>query len=166
MLGKPGSRKTTALRDIARCLSLPPEQGGLGLAVLIVDTSNEIAGETRLLLLVVVMACGVWQCVGLHVLDSRPVSGQPHLVRTMADVNCLLLSELLVHTTHSCCLPATPGDADEPHPCIGYARCLAVSNRQTCWCRRSRTITQLLLSWTRLAPSRWVHGHVAGCGID
>jgi hypothetical protein len=26
-------------------MSTPPEQGGLGLAVLIVDTSNEIAGE-------------------------------------------------------------------------------------------------------------------------
>lgn len=37
--------QTTLLRDIARIMSTPPEQGGLGLSVLIVDTSNEIAGE-------------------------------------------------------------------------------------------------------------------------
>lgn len=37
--------KTTLLRDIARILSTPPEQGGLGLAVLVVDTSNEICGK-------------------------------------------------------------------------------------------------------------------------
>jgi stage III sporulation protein SpoIIIAA len=45
VLGKPGTGKTTLLRDIARIMSTPPQQGGLGLAVLIVDTSNEIAGE-------------------------------------------------------------------------------------------------------------------------
>jgi stage III sporulation protein SpoIIIAA len=39
-----GTGKTTLLRDIARLMSLPPQQGGLGLAVIIVDTSNEIAG--------------------------------------------------------------------------------------------------------------------------
>ena len=44
VLGKPGTGKTTLLRDIARIMSTPPQQGGLGLAVLIVDTSNEIAG--------------------------------------------------------------------------------------------------------------------------
>jgi stage III sporulation protein SpoIIIAA len=44
VLGKPGTGKTTLLRDIARIMSTPPEQGGLGLAVIIVDTSNEIAG--------------------------------------------------------------------------------------------------------------------------
>jgi stage III sporulation protein SpoIIIAA len=45
VLGKPGTGKTTLLRDIARIMSTPPEQGGLGLAVIIVDTSNEIAGD-------------------------------------------------------------------------------------------------------------------------
>jgi energy-coupling factor transporter ATP-binding protein EcfA2 len=44
VLGKPGTGKTTLLRDIARIMSTPPQQGGLGLAVLIVHTSNEIAG--------------------------------------------------------------------------------------------------------------------------
>jgi stage III sporulation protein SpoIIIAA len=41
-----GVGKTTLLRDIARLMSLPPQQGGLGLAVVIVDTSNEIAGAS------------------------------------------------------------------------------------------------------------------------
>jgi stage III sporulation protein SpoIIIAA len=55
-----GTGKTTLLRDIARLMSLPPEQGGLGLAVIIVDTSNEIAGDRVLLLhcaLVLHMVC-------------------------------------------------------------------------------------------------------------
>jgi len=37
--------KTTLLRDIARLLGLPGHQGGLGRSVIIVDTSNEIAGK-------------------------------------------------------------------------------------------------------------------------
>lgn len=39
--------KTTLLRDISRTLSLSPEldQDGLGRKVIIVDTSNEIAGK-------------------------------------------------------------------------------------------------------------------------
>eukprot|EP00878_Enallax_costatus_P014210 GHUV01014864.1.p1 GENE.GHUV01014864.1~~GHUV01014864.1.p1 ORF type:complete len:289 (+),score=92.10 GHUV01014864.1:70-867(+) len=45
ILGRPRVGKTTLLRDIARIMSLPPEEGGLGLAVVIVDTSNEIAGD-------------------------------------------------------------------------------------------------------------------------
>jgi stage III sporulation protein SpoIIIAA len=45
ILGRPGVGKTTLLRDIARLLSLTPEEGGLGRKVIIVDTSNEIAGE-------------------------------------------------------------------------------------------------------------------------
>lgn len=44
LLGRPGVGKTTLLRDIARILSLPVSEGGLGLAVVVVDTSNEIAG--------------------------------------------------------------------------------------------------------------------------
>jgi stage III sporulation protein SpoIIIAA len=51
VLGKPGTGKTTLLRDIARIMSTPPEQRGLGLAVLIVDTSNEIAGTYIMTLL-------------------------------------------------------------------------------------------------------------------
>ncbi|WIA12322.1 hypothetical protein OEZ85_012377 [Tetradesmus obliquus] len=47
LLGRPGSGKTTLLRDIARLMSLPPSEGGLGLAVIIVDTSNEIAGDAE-----------------------------------------------------------------------------------------------------------------------
>ncbi len=46
LLGRPGVGKTTLLRDIARLMSLPASQGGFGLAVVIVDTSNEIAGKT------------------------------------------------------------------------------------------------------------------------
>lgn len=45
VLGAPSRGKTTLLRDIARIMSTPPDQGGLGLAVLVVDTSNEICGE-------------------------------------------------------------------------------------------------------------------------
>jgi stage III sporulation protein SpoIIIAA len=37
--------KTTLLRDVARLMSLPESQGGLGMSVVIVDTSNDIAGE-------------------------------------------------------------------------------------------------------------------------
>lgn len=44
LLSRAGTGKTTLLRDIARLMSLPPSEGGLGLAVIIVDTSNEIAG--------------------------------------------------------------------------------------------------------------------------
>ncbi|WIA32455.1 hypothetical protein OEZ86_003276 [Tetradesmus obliquus] len=47
LLGRPGTGKTTLLRDIARLMSLPPSEGGLGLAVIIVDTSNEIAGDAE-----------------------------------------------------------------------------------------------------------------------
>lgn len=47
VLGRPGMGKTTLLRDIARLLSLPAHQGGLGRSVIIVDTSNEIAGKCR-----------------------------------------------------------------------------------------------------------------------
>jgi stage III sporulation protein SpoIIIAA len=45
LLGKPGVGKTTLLRDVARLLSEDPEEGGLGLRVVVVDTSNEIAGD-------------------------------------------------------------------------------------------------------------------------
>jgi stage III sporulation protein SpoIIIAA len=38
--------KTTLLRDVARLMSKPENQGGLGMAVVIVDTSNETAGES------------------------------------------------------------------------------------------------------------------------
>lgn len=40
--------KTTLLRDVARLMSIPEDQGGLGMSVVIIDTSNEIAGETAL----------------------------------------------------------------------------------------------------------------------
>lgn len=57
--------KTTLLRDIARLLSLTPEEGGLGRKVIIVDTSNEIAGELRLppvaqLVLLYMLLPGSW----------------------------------------------------------------------------------------------------------
>jgi hypothetical protein len=45
MLGRPGTGKTTLLRDIARLLSTSTAEGGLGLRVVVVDTSNEIAGD-------------------------------------------------------------------------------------------------------------------------
>lgn len=48
ILGKPGVGKTTLLRDLARALSLSPEQGGFGRNVIIVDSSNEIAGVTMI----------------------------------------------------------------------------------------------------------------------
>ncbi len=37
--------KTTLLRDVARLMSLPESEGGLGMSVVIVDTCNKIAGE-------------------------------------------------------------------------------------------------------------------------
>ena len=45
LLGRPGVGKTTLLRDLARVLSLDVGEGGLGLKVVVVDTSNEIAGD-------------------------------------------------------------------------------------------------------------------------
>lgn len=48
ILGRPGVGKTTLLRDIARLLSLTPQQGGLGRKVIICDTSNEICGGWQL----------------------------------------------------------------------------------------------------------------------
>jgi stage III sporulation protein SpoIIIAA len=45
LLGRPGVGKTTLRRDVARVLSLDAEEGGLGLKVVVVDTSNEIAGD-------------------------------------------------------------------------------------------------------------------------
>lgn len=44
LLGRPGVGKTTLLRNIAYLLSMPSAAGGLGVSVVIVDTSNEIAG--------------------------------------------------------------------------------------------------------------------------
>lgn len=44
LVGRPGVGKTTLLRDIARLMSVPRSQGGLGMSVVVVDTSNEIAG--------------------------------------------------------------------------------------------------------------------------
>lgn len=45
LVGKPGSRKTTVLRDISRISSVPqPEGVGLNQLCVIVDTSGEIAG--------------------------------------------------------------------------------------------------------------------------
>ena len=54
LLGRPGVGKTTLLRDVARLLSDPQEKGGLGLKVVVVDTSNEIGGD----------ADQVHECVG------------------------------------------------------------------------------------------------------
>jgi len=45
LLGRPGMGKTTLLRDIARLMSVPSEEGGLGLRVVVIDTSNEISGD-------------------------------------------------------------------------------------------------------------------------
>jgi stage III sporulation protein SpoIIIAA len=45
LLGRPGVGKTTLLRDVARLLSDPREKGGLGLKVVVVDTSNETGGD-------------------------------------------------------------------------------------------------------------------------
>jgi stage III sporulation protein SpoIIIAA len=47
LLGRRGVGKTTLLRDIARVMSLPEEQGGMGLAVLVVDTYCDIAGAKQ-----------------------------------------------------------------------------------------------------------------------
>ncbi|KAF6257639.1 hypothetical protein COO60DRAFT_1639827 [Scenedesmus sp. NREL 46B-D3] len=43
-----GAGKTTLLRDIARLMSLAVEQGGMGLAVMVVDTYCDIAGDAEL----------------------------------------------------------------------------------------------------------------------
>jgi hypothetical protein len=45
LLGRPGLGKTTLLRDIARTMSDPVSEGGLGLNVMVIDTSNEVAGD-------------------------------------------------------------------------------------------------------------------------
>jgi hypothetical protein len=49
LLGRKGAGKTTLLRDVARVMSLPEDQGGMGLAVLVVDTYCNVAGEHRAL---------------------------------------------------------------------------------------------------------------------
>ena len=45
LLGRPGVGKTTAIREIARVLSVSRESGGMARRVVIVDTSNEIGGD-------------------------------------------------------------------------------------------------------------------------
>jgi hypothetical protein len=64
------NRKTTLLRDVARLMSSPHSKGGLGMSVVVVDTSNEIAGRVEsqgpgtvgLSLLCTVCCAGVGLC--------------------------------------------------------------------------------------------------------
>jgi stage III sporulation protein SpoIIIAA len=44
VLGPQRAGKASLLRDVARLMSNPTSQGGLGLSVLIVDTNSELAG--------------------------------------------------------------------------------------------------------------------------
>jgi hypothetical protein len=46
LLGRQGCGKRTLLRDIARLMSLPASEGGLGLAVVVIDTYNQLSGES------------------------------------------------------------------------------------------------------------------------
>lgn len=48
MMGPPRAGKASLLRDVARLMSSPTNQGGLGLSVLIVDTTSELAGANGL----------------------------------------------------------------------------------------------------------------------
>jgi energy-coupling factor transporter ATP-binding protein EcfA2 len=68
LLGRRGVGKTTLLRDIARLMSASEEQGGLGLAVVVVDTYCDIAGEHH----AVAPQPGVPACVCwlLHTVDE------------------------------------------------------------------------------------------------
>jgi hypothetical protein len=44
LLGRQGCGKRTLLRDIARLMSLPIDQGGLGLSVMVIDSHGELTG--------------------------------------------------------------------------------------------------------------------------
>jgi ABC-type uncharacterized transport system fused permease/ATPase subunit len=44
LLGRQGCGKRTLLRDIARLMSLPASEGGLGLSVVLVDTDGQLTG--------------------------------------------------------------------------------------------------------------------------
>ncbi len=46
MVGPAGVGKTTLLRDAARLLSGERGKGGLGLSTVVVDTHNEVAGDS------------------------------------------------------------------------------------------------------------------------
>lgn len=93
-------------------MSLPPEQGGLGLAVLIVDTSNKIAGRSK------AHSCLQWLAGSICVLAA--VHGCENCYKHQL--------QLLCPTCNS--LPHNTGDADECHPCIGFARRLMVPRRE------------------------------------
>jgi hypothetical protein len=47
LLGRQGCGKRTLLRDIARLMSLPASVSGLGLAVVLIDTDNQLTGMSR-----------------------------------------------------------------------------------------------------------------------
>jgi hypothetical protein len=47
LLGRQGCGKRTLLRDIARLMSLPASDGGLGLSVVVIDTDGQLTGMCR-----------------------------------------------------------------------------------------------------------------------
>jgi hypothetical protein len=47
LLGRQGCGKRTLLRDIARLMSLPASEGGLGLSVVMVDTDGQLTGTSQ-----------------------------------------------------------------------------------------------------------------------
>jgi hypothetical protein len=47
LLGRQGCGKRTLLRDIARLMSLPASDGGLGLSVVLIDTDGQLTGPCR-----------------------------------------------------------------------------------------------------------------------
>jgi hypothetical protein len=46
LLGRQGCGKRTLLRDIARLMSLPASEGGLGLSVVLIDTDGQLTGTS------------------------------------------------------------------------------------------------------------------------
>ena len=102
LLGRPGMGKTTLLRDIARLMSVPRGEGGLGLRVVVVDTSNEIAGDGD----------EAHACIGWARRMQVPTRADQHRVGGWTGLVCASSAELLagvlpqVNKRHCAHLPA------------------------------------------------------------
>lgn len=104
------ARKTTLLRDVARFMSSPHCKGGLGMSVVVVDTSNEIAGW------LIVKAEALWLCCA-----QRCPSAVQSLLLCCSGAE-RTASVLTLRLLATC-------DCEQPHPCIGNARRMMVPFR-------------------------------------
>jgi energy-coupling factor transporter ATP-binding protein EcfA2 len=125
LVGRPGVGKTTLLRDMARVLADEHR-----LAVVVVDSSLEIAGGRDICLLDLVLCL-----IGLS---------HPYLA-----VSCILFATcmcLVQDATKSPIPPLAARAAWRSHP---------LRPSTTCCCRRCRTMRLMWSLWTRSATPRW-----------